>query len=137
MLCLVFALRYLMQLQNEYSVMLLTCSRCGKVVILNVFEIGISAVPFLPAFKAVFLALITVQWRLPHTGIARVFDYDLHQRTRACLIHTFVKPTTVPLHFRLLTRALFFGPCHCSYISVTCLGFRVHVAGDLNKKYRS
>jgi len=30
-------------------------------------------------------------------------------------------------------RALFFGPCHCSYIFVPCLVFRVRVAGDLNK----
>jgi len=40
-----------MQLQNEYSVMLLLCSRCGKVVILNVFKTGINADPFLPVFK--------------------------------------------------------------------------------------
>jgi len=49
MLCLVFAFQYPMQLQNEYSVMLLLCSRCGK-VILNVFETGINAVSFLPVF---------------------------------------------------------------------------------------
>jgi len=37
-------------------------------------------------------------------------------------------------HFpRLLTRALFFGPCHCSYVFVLCLASRIHVAGDLNK----
>ena len=35
--------------------------------------------------------------------------------------------------FTNLTRALFFGPCHCSYIFIPCLAFRVHVAGDLNK----
>jgi len=39
-----------MQLQNEYSVMLLLCSRCEKVVILNAFKTGISAVSFLPVF---------------------------------------------------------------------------------------
>ena len=27
----------------------------------------------------------------------------------------------------------FTGPCHCSYIFVTCLPLRVYVAGDLNK----
>jgi len=36
-------------------------------------------------------------------------------------------------HHRLLTQALFFGPCHCSYVFVPCLAFRVHFAGDLNK----
>jgi len=37
-------------------------------------------------------------------------------------------------HFtKLLSRALFFGPCHCSYLFVPCLALRVHVAGDLNK----
>ena len=37
-------------------------------------------------------------------------------------------------HFtKLLTRAIFFGPCHCSYVFVPCLAFRVRFAGDLNK----
>jgi len=49
MLCFVFAFRYLMQLYNEYSVMLLLCSRCGK-VILNVFKAGINAMSLLPVF---------------------------------------------------------------------------------------
>jgi len=39
-----------MQLQNEYSVMLLLYSRCGEVVILNVFKTGMNAVSFLPVF---------------------------------------------------------------------------------------
>jgi len=39
-----------MQLQNEYSVVLLLCCRCGKVVILNVFKTGIDTVSFLPVF---------------------------------------------------------------------------------------
>jgi len=39
-----------MQLQNDYSVMLLLCSRRGKVVILNVLKTGINAVSFLPVF---------------------------------------------------------------------------------------
>ena len=33
----------------------------------------------------------------------------------------------------LLTRALFVGPCYCSYIFVPYLAFRVHVAGDTSK----
>ena len=44
MLFLVFAFRYLMQFQNEYSVMLRLYSRCGKVMILNVFKTGINTV---------------------------------------------------------------------------------------------
>ena len=51
MLCRVFAFRYLMPLQKEYSVMLLLCSRCGKVVILNVFKTGINAVSSSLVFK--------------------------------------------------------------------------------------
>jgi len=51
MLCVVFVFRYLMQLSNEYSLMLLLCSRCGKVLILNVFKTGFNAVSFLPVFK--------------------------------------------------------------------------------------
>jgi len=37
-----------MPLHNDYSVMLRLRSRCGKVVILNVFTSGINAVSFLP-----------------------------------------------------------------------------------------
>jgi len=36
-------------------------------------------------------------------------------------------------HNNKLTRAVCIGPCHCSYVFVPCLAFRVHVAGDLNK----
>jgi len=41
-------------------------------------------------------------------------------------------------HFtKLLIRVILFMPYHCLYIFVPCLAFRVHVARDLNKKYRS
>jgi len=50
MLCPVFAFRCVMQFQSEYSVMLRLCSRCRKVVILNLFKTGITAVSFLPVF---------------------------------------------------------------------------------------
>ena len=62
-----------------------------------------------------------------------VFSITIYIRERklacfVCLIH---HPRS---HFtKLLTRLLFFGPCHCSYIFVPCPAFRVHVAGDLNK----
>jgi len=38
MLCLVFVFRYLMQSINDYSVVMLLCSRCGKLAILNVLR---------------------------------------------------------------------------------------------------
>ena len=77
------------------------CSRCENVVSLNVFKTGINAASFLPVFKAVFLVFLTGKWRLRHTGtsgFARVFDYDLHRRTRACLLCTLVPPTTDSLN---------------------------------------
>ena len=78
---------------------------------------------------------LTSQRRLRHTGLARVFDYDLYRRTRVCLLCIFAPQRKVRSHFtKLLTRALFFGSCHCSYIFVSCLAFRVHVAGDLMNK---
>jgi len=68
------------------------------------------------------------------SGLVRVCDYDLYRRTRDCLLCIFVPPPKGRSHFtQLLTRAHFFGPCHCSYISFPCLAFRFHVAGDLNK----
>ena len=79
---------------------------------------------------AVFLVFLTAQWLVRHTGEAQVFDYDLYLRTRACFVYLYHHPRS---HFtKLFTWALFFGPCHCSYIFVPCLAFRVHVAGDLN-----
>ena len=55
-------------------------------------------------------------------------------RTRVYLLCVFVPPPKGRSHFtKLLTRALFFVPCHCSYIFVLCPAFYVHVARDLNK----
>jgi len=88
-------------LENEYSVMLLLSPRCGNVVILTVFKTGINAVSFLCVFYAVFSVFLTAQWRLRHTGssgLTRVFDYELYQRTQACLLCIFVSPPTVPIH---------------------------------------
>ena len=76
----------------------------------------------------------TTQWLLRYTGsssFAQVFDYDLYRRTRACFLCMFVPPPRVPFH--QVNLGSFFGPCHCSYIFIPCLAFRVHVAGDLNK----
>ena len=53
------------------------------------------------------------------------------EREHACFVYLYHHPQA---HFtKLLTRALFFGACHCSYIFVPCLAFRIHFAGDLNK----
>ena len=46
-----------MQLQNEYSMMLLLRRRCGTVVILNVT--GVNAVSFLPVVYAMFSLFLT------------------------------------------------------------------------------
>ena len=52
------------------------------------------------------------------------------ERELACFIYL----CHHPLHWkRLQTRVLFIGPCHCSYIFVPCLPFRVPAAGNLNK----
>jgi len=72
-----------MQLQNEYSVMLLLCSRCGKVVILNVFVTGINTVSFslvLSCDLGVFNSAVATPGT-GSSGLARVFDYDLYCRT--------------------------------------------------------
>jgi len=68
--------------------MLLLCSRCGKVAILNVFKTGINAV---------FSVFLTAQWQLRHTGssgLARVFYYDIYRRTQACLLALYICATT-------------------------------------------
>jgi len=55
----------------------------------------------------------------------------IRERGLVCFVYLCHHPRS---HFtKLLTRAVFFGPCHCSYIFVPCLAFRVHVGGDLNK----
>jgi len=75
---------------------------------------------------------LTAQWRLQYTGssgLVRVFDYDLlyiGESELACFVY-------LSHCSKLLIRARFFGPCHCSYIFVPRLASRVHVAGDLNK----
>ena len=94
MLCLVIVFRCLMQLQNEYSVMLLLRSRSGKVVILDVFKTDINIVSFLPAFKLCSWCFYqssgdSGQWL---SGLARVIDYDIYCRTWACLLCIFVPP---------------------------------------------
>jgi len=102
------------------------------------FRTGINPVSFLPVFLRCVHGVFNTpaQWLLRHkgsSGFARVFDYDLYWRTQACLL-MFVPPPTVRSHFtKMLTRAIFFGPCHCLYIFIPCLSFHVHVTGDLNK----
>ena len=76
----------------------------------------------------------TRQWRLRHAGslgLARVFDYDLYRRMRACFVYLCHHPRSRST--KLLTQALFFGPCRLSLFIYLRLAIRVHVAGDLNK----
>jgi len=106
--------------------MLLLCSRCGKVVFLT----DINAVIF-TCFLSCVLGVFNSPVATPARGLSRVFDYDLYWRKRACFAYLCHHPWS---HFiKLLNRALFVGPCHCSHIFLACLAFRVHVAGDLNK----
>jgi len=49
--------------------MLLLCSRCGKVVILNVFKIGINAVSFLPVFLSCVLGVFNSPVATPANGL--------------------------------------------------------------------
>jgi len=117
--------------------MILLCSRCGKVVILNVFKTGINVVSLSPVFEAVFLVFLTAQWLLRHMGAPWASP---ESSITACIgereLARFLCKCHYPRsHFtKLLTRALLFGPFHCSYTFVACLAFRIHVAGDLNNR---
>jgi len=53
------------------------------------------------------------------------------ERELACFVYLCHHPRSQ--FISLFTQAIFIWPYHCSYIFVTCLAFRVHAAGDLNK----
>jgi len=72
------------------------------------------------------------KWWLRHSGLVRVVDYDSYCRTSTCLLCIFVPPFTSLI--KLVNAGSFTGLCHCSYIFVSCLAFRVHIAGNMNKK---
>jgi len=38
---------------------------------------------FRTGINAVFLVILITQWRIRHTGLPRVFDYNLYRRTQA------------------------------------------------------
>jgi len=107
-----------MQLYNEYSVMLLLCSRCGKVVILNVFTTGTNVVIF-ACFLSCVLGVFNRSVATPgSSGLAHVFDYTLYRRMRACFVYLCHHPLS---HFtNLLTRPL-------SLDLITVLIFSFHV----------
>jgi len=114
-----------MSIQSRYFCV----HKCGKVVCFK----KVSMLCNFCLFCCV-LVFLTAQWRLRHMGSARVFNCDLYRRTRACLLCTVYLCHHPRSHLtKLLTRSLFFGPSHCSYIFVPCLSFGVHVAGDHNK----
>jgi len=115
--------------------MLLLCSRCGKVVILNVFKTSVKPASFLLVFYAVFSVFLVAHWQLQHTVSSGLAESSIAIYTGepklACFVYLYHHSRS---HFtNLLTRTLFFGPCHCSYYFGQCLAFRVHVSSDLNK----
>jgi len=68
-------------------------------------------------------------WATGSSGLAE-FSVKIYigERELTCFAH-FVSPHHPRSHFtKLLTRAIFFGPGHGSYIFVPSLAFRVHVA---------
>ena len=73
-----------------------------------------------------WMCLIQVSMLYHFCLFFKLCSWDRKLAYFVCLFH---HPSS---HFtKLLARALFFGPCHCSYIFVPCLAFRVHVTGDL------
>jgi len=80
-----------------------------KSVILNVFkQVTMLCHVSLSVLQAMFLLFLIAQWRLRHTGslgLARLLNYDLHRRTRTCLLCIFVPPPTVPLHYVVNSRS--------------------------------
>jgi len=79
---------------------------------------GINVVSFWPVFQTVLLVIFTAQWQMRHPGSAWLFDYNVYigERELACFVCLFHHSRS---HFtKLLTRPLFFGPCHCSHMFV-------------------
>jgi len=113
--------------------MILLCARCGKVVCLRKYQCCVIFACF-----AVFLffnspvatpahGLLGPEFAQPESSITSyIGECEL-----VCFVYLCHHPRS---HFtKLLTRDLFFGPCHCSYIFVLHLAFGVHVTVDLNK----
>ena len=117
--------------------MFLLCSRCGKVVISNVFNLRQVSMlcHFCLLFKLCSWCLqqpsVDSGTRAPRAQPWSSITIYIGERELACFVYLCHHRQS---HFtKLLTRALLFGPCHCSYIFVPRLAFRVHVAGDLDK----
>jgi len=97
--------------------MFLLCSRCGKVAILNVFKTGINAVSFFPVVLSCVLGVFNSPVATPAHGLRglspsrRLRFASENASLLALYIYLYHQPQS---HFtKLLTRALFFGPCHC------------------------
>jgi len=116
--------------------MFLLCSRRGKVVILNAFNLKqVSMLCHFCLFLNCVLGVSNSPVATPAHGLLGVSlslpFRCLYRRTRTCFIYLCHHRRS---HFtELLTRALWFGPCHCSYIFVPRPAFCVKVAGDLDK----
>jgi len=116
--------------------MFLLCSRYGKVVILNVFNLR--QVLMLCHFCLFLSRVLGVFNSLVATPAHGLLGLSSNLRLRyisenASLLVLYICATTdgatsLSCYLGLLT----FGPCHCSYIFVPCPAFRVHVVGDLN-----
>ena len=109
-----------------------TSSRCGKVVIWMCLRLVSILWHFCLFFK---MCAWCFQQPSGNSGTRAYLEFSITiyigERELTCFAYLCHHPRS---HFtKLLTRALFFVPCHCSYIFVPCLAFCVHVAGDLNK----
>jgi len=94
---------------------------------LNVFKTGINAVSFIlscvlgvfnspvatPAYGLLGFARLQLRFISENVSLLALFHHPRSQFTK------------------LVTRVLFFRPCHCAYIFVPCLAVRFHVTGDL------
>jgi len=119
--------------------MLLLCSRCGKVVILNVYQCCVIFVCFLGCVLGVFNSPVaTTTHGLLGLSPSLRLRFTIYRRTPASFVYLCHHPWSY--FTQLLTRTRFFGPCLCSYIFVLCLAFRVHVAAlqvTWRKQHRS
>jgi len=90
--------------------MLRLYSRCGQIVILNVFKTGINAVSFLPVYLSCVLGGFYSPVVTPAHGLLGLWP-SLRLRfisESTSLLCILVPPPTVQLHYtKLLTRALF------------------------------
>ena len=69
--------------------------------------------------------------RAPRAEPESSITIHIGEREHACFVYLCHHPLSHST--KLLSRALFIGPCHCSYKFISCQTFRIHVASDLNE----